>query len=175
MLHDLFNTLESEVSAAIRKEENTESCPIFKLSNDELKLVFGYVGENQYSFVACVSDRFHEVYLETLRDETSTSIESAAVSVSCAQLCLGMEKPNCNTNMRALKLFQAAVNDGQLEVLEWGQSSGYELETMLEKDDIAEAACARHLEVVKYLRQLSISWEKDTCAHKLPTMDTLSC
>ena len=165
MLQDLYNRLEPKVSASIRKEENTDSCTIFKLSNDELKLVLGYVGDNQYGFVACVSERFHQVYHEMFEGETSTSIEtSAAVSVSCAQLCLGMEKPNCNTNMRAIKLFQAAVNDGQLEVLEWGQSSGYELETMLEKDDIAEAACARHLEVVKYLRQLSISWEKDTCA-----------
>ena len=42
MLQDLYNTLEPEVSAAIRKEENTESCPIFKLSNDELKLVFEF-------------------------------------------------------------------------------------------------------------------------------------
>ena len=121
-----------------KKEENTESCLIFKLSNDELKLVFGYVGENQYSFVACVSDRFHEVYLETFRDETSTSIKSAAVSVSCAQLCLGTERPNCDT--RAIKLFQAAAKNGQLEVLKWGQGSGYELETMLKKDDIANMA-----------------------------------
>jgi hypothetical protein len=44
MLQDLYNTLEPEVSAAIRKEENAISCPIFKLSNDELKHVLGYVG-----------------------------------------------------------------------------------------------------------------------------------
>ncbi len=129
MLQNLFNILEPEVSATIRKEKNANSCPIFKLSNDELKLVFGYVGENQYGFVACVSDRFHQVYLETFGDETATSIESAAVSVSRAQLCLDTERTNCNT--RAKTLFKAAANNGKLEVLKWGQYSGYELETML--------------------------------------------
>ena len=98
------------------------------------------------------------------KDETSTSIESAEVSVSCAQLCLGTNRPNCETS--AIKLFEAAANNGQLEVLQWGQSSGYELETMLEKEDIAEAAWYGHLveEVVKYLRKLSISWDEGTCA-----------
>ena len=41
MLQDLYNRLEPGVSAAIR-EENADSCPIFKLSNDELKLVFEF-------------------------------------------------------------------------------------------------------------------------------------
>ena len=67
----------------------------------------------------------YQVHLETFGDETSTSIESAAVSVSRAQLCLGVEKPNCDT--RAKTLFQAAARGGQLEVLEWRQGSGYEL------------------------------------------------
>jgi hypothetical protein len=61
------------------------------------------------------------------------------------------------------KLFQAAANDGQLEVLQWGQGSGYELETMLEKDDIADVVWVGHLEVVKYLRQIGISWDEETC------------
>ena len=51
MLQDLYNTLEPEVSASIRKEENEDSCLIFKLSNDELKLIFGYAGEKQYGFL----------------------------------------------------------------------------------------------------------------------------
>ena len=68
----LTTVLESEASASIRKEENEDSCPILKLSNDELKLIFGYAGENQYGFVACVSDRFHQAYLETFGGETST-------------------------------------------------------------------------------------------------------
>ena len=66
MLEGVFNALESEVSATIRKEKNEDSCPIFKLSNDELKLVFGYAGEKQYGFVGYVSDRFHHIYLDAL-------------------------------------------------------------------------------------------------------------
>ena len=161
MLQDVFNILEPEVSASIQKEKNEESCPIYKLSNDELKHIFGYVGEMKYGFVACVSDMFHQVYIETFGGETSTSIDSAAVSVPCAQLCLGTEKPNCDTH--AQKLFQVAANDGTLEVLKWGQGSCYELDVMLEKDDIADVALNGHLEVVKYLRQLGISWDEETC------------
>jgi hypothetical protein len=114
MLQDLYNRLEPKVSASIRKEENTDSCTIFKLSNDELKLVLGYVGENQYGFVA-FSERFLQVYHKKFGDDTSTSIESAAMSVSRAQLCIGTERPNCNTH--AKELFQAAANNGNLEVL----------------------------------------------------------
>ena len=158
----LTTVLESEASASIRKEENEDSCPILKLSNDELKLIFGYAGENQYGFVACVSDRFHQAHLETFGGETSTSIESAAESVSRAQLCLGTERPNCDT--RATKLFQAAAKNGQLEVLKWGQGSGYELESMLDKGDISCVAKNGHLEVVKYLREIGVSWDENTCA-----------
>jgi hypothetical protein len=82
LLEEIFNTLEPEVSTAIRKEKNEDSCPIFKLSNDELKLVLGYAGEKQYRFVACVSDRFHHAYRETFGGETPTSMKSAAVSPS---------------------------------------------------------------------------------------------
>ena len=82
MLEDVFNTLEPEVSAAVRKEKNEDSCPLYKLSNDELKLIFGYAGEMQYRFVAGVSDRFHQVYVDTFGGEPSTSIESKAVSPS---------------------------------------------------------------------------------------------
>jgi hypothetical protein len=159
----LTTVLESEASASIRKEENEDSCPILKLSrNDELKLIFGYAGEKQYGFVACVSDRFHQAHLETFGGETSTSIESAAESVSRAQLCLGTERPNCDT--RAIKLFQAAAKNGQLEVLKWGQGSGYELESMLDKGDISCVAKNGHLEVVKYLREIGVSWDENTCA-----------
>jgi len=70
MLKDVFNKLEPEVSAAIRKENNEDSCLIYKLlANDELKHIFGYVGEMQYGFVAGRSDRFRQVYLETFRNE----------------------------------------------------------------------------------------------------------
>ena len=97
MLEEVFNKLEAEVSASIQKEKNEDSCPIFKLSNDELKLIFGYAGEKQYGFVACNSDRFHHVYRDTFGGETLTNIRSAAVSPSLAELCLDMEGSDCNT------------------------------------------------------------------------------
>ena len=163
MLKDVYNTLEPEVSAAIRKEKNEDSCPIFKLSNDELKLIFGYMGEKQYGFVACVSDRFHHVCLDTFGGEALTSIRSAAVLLSLAELCLDTEGLYCN--IRAGPLFRAAVSDGNLDVLKWGETSGYELDKILDKDEIADAALHGHLEVVKYLRKLGISWDESTCSH----------
>jgi hypothetical protein len=76
--------------------------------------------------------------------------------VSCAQLCLGTERPNCDTG--TTELFQAAAKNGQLKVLKCWQGSGYELESLLGKVDIANVARNWHLEVVKYLRQLGVSW-----------------
>ena len=93
MLEDVFNTLEPEVSAAVRKEKNEDSCPLYKLSNDELKLIFGYVGKMQYRFVACTSYRFHQVYLDTSGGEVLTSFKGAVASVSCAALCLEPKDP----------------------------------------------------------------------------------
>lgn len=54
--------------------------------------VFGYVGEMQYGFVACTSDRFHQVYLETYRNETLTRFRNATVLMSCVTLCLATTK-----------------------------------------------------------------------------------
>jgi hypothetical protein len=71
MLEDVYDELEPEVSAVVRKEKNEESCPLYKLSNDEFKHIFGYVGEGQYRFVACTSYRFHQVHLESFGNETS--------------------------------------------------------------------------------------------------------
>ena len=89
MLEGNFGKLEIEVYADDRKQENEDSCPIYKLSNDELKHICGYVGEMQYGFVACTSyTRFHQVYLETFGYKTSTTFRNATVSVSCAKLCL---------------------------------------------------------------------------------------
>ena len=163
MLEEVFNKLEAEVSASIQKEKNEDSCPIFKLSNDELKLIFGYAGEKQYGFVACNSDRFHHVYRDTFGGETLTNIRSAAVSPSLAELCLDMEGSDCNT--RAGPLIRAAVSDGKLDVMTWGKESGYELDQMLDKDVVADAALHGHLEVVKYLRKLGISWDESTCSN----------
>jgi len=73
------NELEPEVSAATQKQKNEISCPIFKLSNDELRHILGYVGNMQYGFVACTSYRFDQVYLETFGNETLTSFRNATV------------------------------------------------------------------------------------------------
>jgi len=102
MLEDIFNELEPEVSATVRKEKNEESCPIYKVSNDGFKHIFGHVGEKQYGFVACVSDRFHQVYADMFGDEKLMSAESAVTSVSCAKLYLDMGRPNCNTRSKQL-------------------------------------------------------------------------
>ena len=157
----LTTVLESEASAAIRKEENEDSCPIFKLSNNELKLIFGYAGENQYGLLRVFQIGSIRLILKHSEEKRRPSIKSAAESVSHAQLCLGTERPNCDT--RAIKLFQTAAKNGQLEVLKWGQGSGYELESILDKGDIANVAQNGHLEEVKYLRQLSVLWDEDTC------------
>ena len=163
MLEDLYNELEPKVSAATRKQKNENSCPIYKVSNDELKHIFGYVGEMQYGFVACTSDRFHQVYLETFGNETLTSFRNATVSVSCMTLCLATER--IDGNFRAKSLFYTAARDGKLDVLEWGNASGYNLKQLLDEDTVAGAALNGHLEVVQYLRTLGISWNSDTCAN----------
>ena len=161
MLEEAFNELEPEVSAAERKQKNEDFCPIYGLSNDEIKHIFGYAGEMQYGFIACVSDRFHQVYVDTFEGETLTSAESAVASVSCAKLYLDMGRPNCDT--RSKQLFQAAASHGKLEILKWGQDSGYELDDLLGREEIADAALNEHLGVVKYLRLLGIEWDKRTC------------
>jgi hypothetical protein len=75
----------SASAARIRRQKNEISCPIYKLSNDELKHIFGYVGETQYGFIACVSDRFHKLYFEIFDGKTWTSFKGAVASVSCAK------------------------------------------------------------------------------------------
>ena len=55
------------------------------------------------------------------------------------------------------------MSDGKLDVLKWGNASGYELDQTLGEGDIADAVLHGHLEVVKYLRKLSISWNLYTC------------
>ena len=114
----------------------------------------------QIGFITC---SFHHVYLDTFGGETLTSINYAAVSPSRAELCLDIEGSYCNT--RTTQLFQAAASDGKLDVLKWGLESGYELNTFLDEDEIADAALNGHLEVVKYLRKLGISWDETTCSN----------
>ena len=49
----MCNKLKAEDSAAAIRKHNEDSCTIYKLSSDELKHIFGYIGEGQYAFVAC--------------------------------------------------------------------------------------------------------------------------
>ena len=65
ILEDIYNELEPEVTATTRKQKNETSCPIYKLSNDALNLIFGNVNKKQYRFVACTSYRFQQVYLDS--------------------------------------------------------------------------------------------------------------
>ena len=88
MFQDMYKELEPKVSAAIRKQKNEESSAIYKLSNDELKLCFGNLGEFQYRYIAGTSHRFKQVYDDVVGDEKRTSINNASMSVSCAKLCV---------------------------------------------------------------------------------------
>ena len=148
MPEDSFNELEefkvsAAAAAAIRKQKNEESCPIYKLSNDELKLIFGYAGEMQYCFVARASDRFKKS-IETFGNETLTSFRNVTVSMSRAKLCLDNERLSWNNK---IKLFNTAARDGKLDILKWGDDSGYDLKHRLDEDTIA-AALNGHLEVL---------------------------
>jgi len=132
------------------------------ISNDVLQHIFGYVGDKQYIFVAGTSSSFRQVYLDTFRNEMLTSIKCAVASVSCAAVYLHWEEPGCDS--RARSLFKTAAIEGKLEILKWGEHSGYKLNTILDCDIMVQAALHGHLEVMKYLRQLGISWNERTCA-----------
>ena len=112
------------ISATIRKQKNEDSCPIYKLSNDELMHIIGYVGEKQYGFVAGVSKRFYEVYLDTYEGETSTSMENAVASESCAAMCLihleeaGFDHRSFDCDVASL--FNTAAKEEKLKILKFG-------------------------------------------------------
>jgi len=156
------------ISATIRKQKNEDSCPIYKLSNDELMHIIGYVGEKQYGFVAGVSKRFYEVYLDTYEGETSTSMENAVASVSCAAMCLihleeaGFDHRSFYCDVASL--FNTAAKEEKLKILKFGEASGYKLNDILNESGIAHSAENGHLEVVQYLRQLGVEWDFLTCS-----------
>jgi len=76
-------------------------------------------------------------------------------------LYLGEEaKPGCRCV--EMKLFSVAADDGRVEVLKWGQDSGYELHNLLDKDTIAHAALNECTSCC-YLRTLGIEWDEDEC------------
>ena len=56
-------------------------------------------------------------------------------------------------------LFKAATSEGNLQMLKWGHNSGYVVPSVFYN----VAALNGHLEVVKYLRKLSIRWHVLTC------------
>ena len=88
MLEDMYKELELKVSAAIRKQKNEESSAIYKLSNDELKLCFGNLGEYQYRYIAGTSHRFKQIYDDVVGIKKRTSINNASMSIFCVKLCL---------------------------------------------------------------------------------------
>ena len=152
----------------VEKRQRTETidsddhCSIDKVSDDILRHIHEYTGKNQFIFIACVSKRFHHVNLDTFGGDTLTSFKNAAVSVSCAQLCLDSEEePGCNG--RARSLFMIAAIEGKVDVLKWGEDSGYKLNILLDQNTIADVASNGHLEVVKYLRKLGVKWDFLTC------------
>ena len=110
----------------------------------------------QYGFVACTPDRFHQVYLEAFRNETVTSIRNAAVSVSCAELCLATERPKA--------LFETAARGGKLYILNWGNWA-IDLKNTLNERIIEAATFNGNLEAVQYTRTLGISWNSYTCSN----------
>jgi len=76
------------VFSSVRKQVNDEYCPIFGLPNECIGHIIDYVGEKQFIFVAGVSYRFRQLYLETFEGEASTSLKCSLASVSCAELYL---------------------------------------------------------------------------------------
>jgi len=148
-------------SAAVKNSNNEESCPpIYGLSSDLLGLCFSMVGNETFRFVAGTSKRFCNEYLDTFRGEKTTSLSSTAESESRVKLYLAEVD---NPESRYYEVFRKAAIDGRLNVLQSAQGSGYDLKTILDERVIADAAGKGRLDVIKYLRNLAISWDADTC------------
>jgi hypothetical protein len=56
-----------------------------------------------------------------------------------------------------------------LEILKWGQVSGYDLDITLNWNTIQHVASNGHIEVVKYLRLIRIEWDERTCINAART------
>ena len=56
-----------------RQNKNEEASAIYKLSNDELKLCFGCLGQYQYRYIAGASHRFKHVYDEAVEEKKKTA------------------------------------------------------------------------------------------------------
>lgn len=106
--------------------------------------------------------RFHQVYLETFGDKTSTCIKM--LRYQCPVLnCVFIQESLVAQSCRITNT--TATEAGKLEILIWGEDSGYELDIILNTDVIiAQTALNGHLEVVEYLRKLDIEWDELTFA-----------
>jgi hypothetical protein len=91
----------------------------------------------------------------------TSSFKGAVASVSCAAVCLDSKELGCDSHARSL--FNRAAEDGKVEILIWGEESGYDLKHLLDENAMAKAALNGHIEVVKYMRQLDVSWNTVTC------------
>ena len=69
--------------------KSEQSCPIYILPTDPLKLVFGFVGDKEHRFVDGTSDRFRKVYLDSVGNDKFANISSVAKSLSRAKIFLG--------------------------------------------------------------------------------------
>ena len=55
----------------------------------------------------------------------TSSFKGAVASVSCAAVCLDSKELGCDSHARSL--FNRAAEDGKVEILIWGEESGYDL------------------------------------------------
>jgi hypothetical protein len=74
--------------SSVRKQVNDQYRAIFGLPNDCIGNIIEYVGDKQFRFIAGVSYRFKQVYLDTFEGDYWTNINCSYTSVSCAELYL---------------------------------------------------------------------------------------
>jgi len=88
MLEDVNNKVAADISADDRKCKNEDSCPIssFQMTNSSIFLDMSV--KCSMALLHALMIDSHQVYLDTFRNETFTSIETDAVSVYCSKLCL---------------------------------------------------------------------------------------
>ena len=141
-----------------RQNKNEEASAIYKLSNDELKLCFGCLGQYQYRYIAGTSHRFKQVYDEAVEEKKRTGILSATMSVSRAKLFL-----EDGPLVHQYKFFHCAANNGNMDIMQWGMDSGYDLNKILNNRQILNNVARNgHLEVVKLMIQVGVHWDEST-------------
>ena len=141
-----------------RQNKNEEASAIYKLSNDELKLCFGCLGQYQYRYIAGTSHRFKQVYDEAVEEKKRTGILSATMSVSRAKLFL-----EDGPLVHQYKLFHCAANNGNMDIMQWGMGSGYDLNETLDNRQVLNNVVRNgHLDAVKFMRKLEMYWDECT-------------